>query len=100
MRPTGATRKQPRKDKVGGLSDGCLAPGNRVTIDQFEVSKKGRQFQQRERSRSLTSLLEVPSLWTLPVADSGTTSKFLSVMMQLSSPRQCLSKSAYSDVWW
>ena len=44
MRPTGATRKQPRKDKEGGLSDGCLAPVNRVTIDQFEVSKKGRQF--------------------------------------------------------
>ena len=42
-RPTGATLTTERSDKIGGIRDGKLEPGDEVAVDQCEASKRGRR---------------------------------------------------------
>ena len=42
-RPTGTTLATERSDKIGGIRDGKLEPGDEIAVDQCEVSKRGRR---------------------------------------------------------
>ena len=39
----GTTLTTERSDKIGGIRDGKLEPGDEVAVDQYEVSKRGRR---------------------------------------------------------
>ena len=50
-RPTGATRIEPRDDKVMALSRDKMQPGDAVSMDQFICSNKGRSIRSAGRER-------------------------------------------------
>ena len=40
-RPTGTTLTTERSDKIRGIRNGKLEPGDEIAVDQYEVSKRG-----------------------------------------------------------